>query len=669
MDSISTENNIKPQLLTDNDNSLNTYSIINTEISSISNNKIDKFRNLFSKIIINNQTLNLKLKYFNRWKENKKKSNLRSIKILKSENKRIKFEEPMESDKKNKEKKRLLEGKIYINLFERLIKKQNDKLKYFFEKWKNLKYINKSKNYNIKKREIKKIKILPKKKNPEILYPIKDDDIYNNIINILNKKNKSERKKELLSALNEIEELDKNNTLKESNKNDNSELEEKKNDNNLRNKISERTFKRIKNAINKNDDIKQKYFNRWKKLSFFSSKSSKSIKRINRIIFTRKQNDPNLADYDDVKSYKTMDNLKLKNKNEENELNNYILPLYKNCDKIKQNQIKDIILKILKSLEEDKKEIPKPLTPFNDSNFSFSFIDLNTERSEEDSFNNSSMKSLSKRMVKRLRNVFEKKDIKMDYFKKWKEILNLKSKKIIKKKVINKKEKDVILNRLLLTPNIFSRNRKNDIASKIKTAKSDEILNKEITEPNPINGKTQDININNNADSTEFEKGDKDEIINNNKDKENKKDKNLLENIGNSEITKLENSDDFSDKEDENFLEIIKNDIKKKPDEIVSNEEKIDEDKKIKNSCLNGIYGFCNTKHFTNTKNKEESLSIYGNEKFQVNSKNIQPLFLDFLKAINCSIATFNLFTYYSQFHDNKFLIKKKYLPIWRNIK
>ena len=138
-------------------------------------------------------------------------------------------------------------------------------------------------------------------------------------------------------------------------------------------------------------------------------------------------------------------------------------------------------------------------------------------------------------------------------------------------------------------------------------------------------------------------------------------------------IDNKENSDIYIDKEDENVLEIIKtNDLKidnRKNNENLISEVNINENKKIKNSCLNGIYGICDTEDFIFDKDKEEHISIYGNEKSKKISDNIQPHFSDFLKAMNCSIATFNLFTYYSQLHDNKFLIKKKFLPIWRKVK
>ena len=761
MDAYIKENKKEIKNITDNYSSLNTNSTLNTEIIPMSNNKIDNLRNIFSKIITNQDPLNLKFKYFNRWKICQKKSNLRSIKIFKFENKRIKFDIPTESSKKNEEKKKLLEGKINIKLFERLVNKQNDKLKYFFEKWKILKYKNKSRNYNFKKREIKKIKILPKKKNPEILYPKKGDDIYNNIINILNKINKSKREKELLSVLTEIEDLEKNNNLKNYDSNDSINFEEGKNDNKLKNKISERAFKRIKNSIDKND-IKQKYFNRWKKLTTFTSKRNKSIKKINRIILTRKQKDPNLSDYD-AKSYKTMDNinnLRIINKNEENELNNYVLPLYQKSDKIKKSHIKNTLLKILKSLEENKKDIQAPSTPFHDSSLSLNFIDINTDRSEEESYSNISMKSLSKRMHKRLLNAFvEKKDTKMAYFKRWKENAKLIEKKIIKRIVINKEEKKVILNRLM-TSDIPLKNKKNEINNNIKYVKIDETFDKEINEQNPIKEKPQDIDkiddsnnyLNNNSDLKELEKVEKNGNIDNNNNiiNQNIKDKILLEKINNSEITpkkygnsnhfrfstdfnfdfdssfekpnkkkrysatpgiyrmsfkkvfltrsktknfssnkkksfnnplkriiknadkkKLkkyfdiwksyadkEHSDVSSDKEDEDAFEIIKiNDIKfvnnnNKSNEKIINEENIYGDIKIKKSSLNGIYGHCCTENYINNKNKEESLYIYGNEKSKEISGNIQPHFSDFLKAMNFSIATFNLFTYYSQLHE-----------------
>ena len=769
MDSNIIENE-KTQALTENSSCLNTKSTNYSEIFTTPNKKFNKFTNLFTKIINNEDPLNMKSKYFYRWKNIKKKSNLRSLKILKIESKKIRFETPLESAKKNKEKKELLEGKININLFKRLLKKQDDKLKYFFEKWKNLKYMNKSRNYNFKKREIKKIKILPKKKNPDLLYPINNDDIYNNIINLLNKINKSKRQKALLSVLEEIEKLEKNNILKAYYSHDSISIEEEKKDNSLRNKISERTFKRLKNAIDKSD-VKQKYFNKWKKLTIFRYKSNKSIKRINRIILTRKQKDSNASDYD-AKSYKTMDyinNIKSQNKDGENAINNYILPLYKQSDKLRKLHIKNTILKILKLLEETKKEIPTPSTPFNDSSFSFSFMDNNTDRSEEESFYNASNKSISKRMLRRLKTIFDKKDIKMVYFKKWKENVQLNNKRHIIKKVLNKKDKQVFLKKLMES-DIFS-TKKNDIDKKVnnnekENNKKEEPNTSKESEPNKEKNKIYSLNdyLNSNADFKELENVDEDEI---NDDNTKKFEKNMvsLEKIPNSEITpkkqrnsnhfrfntdfnldfltssetdkkgerysatpgryrmsfkkvfltrsktknpsstkkksfrnilrhiikasekknlkkyfdiwknidNKENSDIFSDKEDENVLEIIKTDDLKLENrdnnEILINEENVNVDKKIKNSCLNGIYGICDTEDFIFDKNMEEHISIYGNAKSKKISENIQPHFSDFLKAMNCSIATFNLFTYYSQLHDNKFLIKKKFLPIWRNVK
>ena len=141
-------------------------------------------------------------------------------------------------------------------------------------------------------------------------------------------------------------------------------------------------------------------------------------------------------------------------------------------------------------------------------------------------------------------------------------------------------------------------------------------------------------------------------------------------------IEEMQNSENESDKEE--ILEIIKtNDIilensnseQEKDKGLKNNENEKNDEIKCKNSSLNSIYGLCITQDFIKNKNKEECISIYGNKKSNEINDNIQPNFNNFLKAINSSIATFNLFTYYSQFHDNKFLIKKKFLPIWRNIK
>ena len=759
MDSTLKQNNNISQLTNENYTSLNTISTNNTEIVSTPN-KNDKFKNILLKIIEKDNSLNLKSKYFYQWKNPQKKSNLRSIKILKFQRKKLKFDL---SPEKLEEIKSPLKGKININLFKRLINKQNDKLKYFFQKWKNMKYVNKSGNYNFRKREIKKIKILPKKKSSEIFYPRKDDDLYNHIINLLNKFDKSQRKKELLYVLSKIEEIEKNSILKTYNSNDSFFSEGEKNINNLKSKIKERAFNRIKNVIEKND-IKQKFFNRWKQLTTFSSKSIKSVKRLNRIIFTKKQKEPNLTDYE-IQSHKTYDNiinLRLQNKEESNELNNYILRLYKAGDKTKQNYIKNMIKDILKLLQESKTQIQTPSTPYNDSSFSYSFFDVNTDRSEEDS--NISMKNMSRRIYKRLRTIFEKIDVKMHYFNKWKENVKYRTKKIRKRLMLNKQEKENLMKRFI-TSNLFTRNIKIDTDKKNKDEKNNEkTVNKQA--PKIENEQKSNINNNvndylyNNTDFSELEENPDNDILNKTKFKKldiintnneitpkkyrnsnhirfntdfkldvessfgkdntvkrssatpgrykmsfkkvfltrsktqnssEKKSKNkTLAHITKKleikylkkyfdiwkKIEEMQNSENESDKEE--ILEIIKtNDIilensnseQEKDQGLKNNENEKNDEIKCKNSSLNSIYGICITQDFVKNKNKEECISIYGNKKSNEINDNIQPNFNNFLKAINSSIATFNLFTYYSQFHDNKFLIKKKFLPIWRNIK
>lgn len=763
MDTNLNDNLNKSQGLTNKNITLNNISSKYSKPSSIPN-KSDKIKNALLKILKADEPLNLKYKYFFKWKNGKKSSNIRSFTISKIENKKIKFDISKDSAKKNQEKKNLLESKININLFQRLINKQDDKLKYFFEKWKNLKYLHKTKNYNIRKREIKKLKILPKKKTTEFLYPKIDDDIHNNIINILNKFDKSSRIKVLEDLLIKIEEMEKNQLLNSNNSYDNIIFKEK-----IiispKNKISARALKKIKNAFEKND-IKEKYFKIWKKLTTFTSKSNKSIKRI---ILTPKQKDLNRSDYE-IKSYKTSDNI-IKTRLQ-NELNNYILTSYKKGDKNEKNHIKMTISKILKLLEDSKKELQTPSTPFNDSSFSFSFIDMNTDRSEEESFTNKSVKSVSGRMCKRLRTIFEKNDIKMAYFKRWKENVKLKSKKNIKRIVLNKKEKEDFLNKLIKS-NIVSRKNNNDIESPnfrsvvIKT--NENIINDKNILKNEINKsaiQSLDDYLNSKADFDDLENSRVDNFDNYNKTRDNKFN---FERISNSEITpkkhrnsnlfncnsdfkidiesldksnkmerysatpgrykmrfrkvkltrsknkssskskkslnnklihiikihnkkKLqnyfniwknnENSEDQSDKENEDILEIIKtndiklensknkNSIKNQNDKESENNEGIIKfgERKNKNSSLNGIYGICYTEEFIKNRNKEEYISIYGNEKSKEINYNIQRNFSAFLNEINFSIATFNLFNYYSQFHDNKFLIKKKFLPIWRKV-
>ena len=85
---------------------------------------------------------------------------------------------------------------------------------------------------------------------------------------------------------------------------------------------------------------------------------------------------------------------------------------------------------------------------------------------------------------------------------------------------------------------------------------------------------------------------------------------------------------------------------------------------KTSSSCLDGIYGYCYTEHYTSY--NYEFAPIHGNIESQDVSETIQPLFSDFLRNMNLSVAAFNLFTFYSQLRDKSILIKKKYLPHWR---
>ena len=118
-----------------------------------------------------------------------------------------------------------------------------------------------------------------------------------------------------------------------------------------------------------------------------------------------------------------------------------------------------------------------------------------------------------------------------------------------------------------------------------------------------------------------------------------------------------------------NEIKLVNSNNKNENEKFKTIKEKNKDEIKDKKSSLNGIYSLCYTEDYTKNKNKEEYISLYGNEKSKNINQNIEPHFTDFLKAMNCSIATFNLFTFYSQFHDNKFLLKKKFLPIWKNLK
>ena len=736
-----------------------------SSLISNSNNNSDifltkrkKLQNAILRYLSNNEdSLYLKSKYFYRWKNPQNNNTFFSIQILKFKPKRLKFTSTsFDSTKKNKDMRNLLKGKFVGNLLD-LYKRKNNEVKYFFEKWKNTTYINKSINYNFKK--IKKIKILPKLKSSDIIYPKSNDIIYNNIISILNKLDKSQRKKELLVLYQQIEDIERNNFLKEF-KSNNSIIS--KDEKNIKNKITQRALNRIKNAI-QNTDIKQKYFNIWKKLTQFSNKSNKSIKRLNRIVFTRKKTEPNLND-STIKSNNSILS--------ENELNDYVMSLYKKSDKTSQIHIKNVISDILKLYGENRSQINTPSTPFNDSSFSYSCYDINTERSEEESVTSTTMKNnISQRVNKRLRRILERYDLKMAYFKKWKEIVKNKNKKIRKRLVLNKKEKESLMKKFI-SSNIFSRNKKFDInnTSQDKNSNNNKIS---ISVTEKIPSKEKDSNeklvknlnnyLNSNETFTELEgyaDNNKDE-----KDKKNKLELELLEvnditpkkyrntehsrfktdykidiensfdkknNISRSSATpgrykmsfnkviyhrnKTQNwesssskknlnrklkyilkifeqknlkkyfniwknidqnsgSEEEDDKEDileiikTNEIKLVKSNNKNENEKFKTIKEKNKDEIKDKKSSLNGIYSLCYTEDYTKNKNKEEYISLYGNEKSKNINQNIEPHFTDFLKAMNCSIATFNLFTFYSQFHDNKFLLKKKFLPIWRNLK
>ena len=739
-----------------------------SSLISNSNNNSDifltkrkKLQNAILRYLSNNEdSLYLKSKYFYRWKNTQNNNSLFSIQILKFKPKRLKFTSTsFDSTKKNKDMRNLLKGKFVGNLLD-LYKRKNNEVKYFFEKWKNTTYINKSINYNFKK--IKKIKILPKLKSSDIIYPKSNDIIYNNIISILNKLDKSQRKKELLVLYQQIEDIERNNFLKEF-KSNNSIIS--KDEKNIKNKITQRALNRIKNAI-QNTDIKQKYFNIWKKLTQFSNKSNKSIKRLNRIVFTRKKTEPNLND----SAIKSNNSILSKN-----ELNDYVMSLYKKSDKNSQIHIKNVISDILKLYGENRSQINTPSTPFNDSSFSYSCYDINTERSEEESVTSTTMKNnISQRVNKRLRRILERYDLKMAYFKKWKEIVKNKNKKIRKRLVLNKKEKESLMKKFI-SSNIFSRNKKFDINNTSQDKNNNNNNNNKIsisvTEKIPSKEKDSNEklvkNLNNYLNSNEtftelegFADNNKDE-----KDKKNKLELELLEvnditpkkyrntehsrfktdykidiensfdkknNISRSSATpgrykmsfnkviyhrnKTQNwesstskknlnrklkyilkifeqknlkkyfniwknidqnsgSEEEDDKEDileiikTNEIKLVKSNNKNENEKFKMVKEKNKDEIKDKKSSLNGIYSLCYTEDYTKNKNKEEYISLYGNEKSKNINQNIEPHFTDFLKAMNCSIATFNLFTFYSQFHDNKFLLKKKFLPIWRNLK
>ena len=130
----------------------NKSQILNkTNFSSLitnSNNNSDifltkrkKLQNAILRYLSNNEdSLYLKSKYFYRWKNPQNNNSLFSIQILKFKPKRLKFTSTsFDSIKKNKNMTNLLKGKYIGNLLN-LYNRNNNELKYYFEKWKNTKY-------------------------------------------------------------------------------------------------------------------------------------------------------------------------------------------------------------------------------------------------------------------------------------------------------------------------------------------------------------------------------------------------------------------------------------------------------------------------------------------------------------------------------------------------
>ena len=73
-----------------------------------------------------------------------------------------------------------------------------------------------------------KLQILHKRKNTDISSEIKDDDIYDNIILILNKYNNEQKIKEVLTTLKMLEKIEKSETFKSFNSNDSIKSNEEK---------------------------------------------------------------------------------------------------------------------------------------------------------------------------------------------------------------------------------------------------------------------------------------------------------------------------------------------------------------------------------------------------------------------------------------------------------
>ncbi len=213
----------------------------------------------------------------------------------------------------------------------------------------------------------------------------------------------------------------------------------------------------------------------------------------------------------------------------------------------------------------------------------------------------------------------------------------------------------------------------NDINIKVKKVENEEEKNNKINtyekEINKINLENEEIKKKNEKLNQENIKL-KEEIIENKKPllRVKNKENNILTIDGEEPVgriiiynDKYELVDDIKEKRNNIIKKII---LKKNLKDSLYHWYKVTI--KVNNSCLNGIYGYCYSEHYTNQ--KYEFAPIHGNIDSDEVSDSIQPLFSDFLRNMNLSLAAFNLFTFYSQLCDNNIMIKKKYLPHWKKV-
>ena len=346
------------------------------------NEEMGKIYNSFIKILKKGDNVQRKeskkklLDILNNIEEEKDIQDLKEIKII--------------EDEKDKNIK-ILNKRLY-ELLKELFEKNNVKKKYFF-KWKemlkikefeivekkrvksfkrvkiigkrsrlkdeteesNINNISDShKNDEKEENILKEKKILEKKEESkkEAIHNLEEkneEDIYKNILNILKKGDKVQRKESKKKLLNIISNIEDENKFR------------------LITKIREKTYKLLKEAFEKNE-VKRKFFLRWASILGLSKKVRR--KSITRVIFTKKQNKiiEDIENKDEkgenLREVSDLNNIQNNEKNEEKfnedndnkplngfeyiELYNDIVKLYKKENKEQRKESKKKIIKFFK---------------------------------------------------------------------------------------------------------------------------------------------------------------------------------------------------------------------------------------------------------------------------------------------------------------------------------